>query len=103
MPIYEGLIKHQPPINLSIQTLHISETYEKIEKRQIDVGFVVRDRVHPNVIVTKCYNPPMVGLCTKRAELNKIKFIPHNSILIMSHFCLGDTISISDMIIGKFT
>lgn len=75
-PIYEDLIKHQPPINLTIQTLHTSEIYEKIERRQIDVGFVVRDRVHPNVIVTKCFNSPMVGLCTKRAELKSDKIHP---------------------------
>lgn len=65
-PVYESLINYGTPFDLSIQTLHSAEIYEKIESRQIDVGFVVRDRVHPNVIVKKVFTNPMVGLCLKR-------------------------------------
>lgn len=68
-PVYRALNKHQPPIKLTIRTLHSPELYEEIEKRQIDVGFALRERVHPNVTVTKCFTSPMVVLRTKTAEL----------------------------------
>lgn len=83
-PVYESLINYQTPFDLSIQTLHSAEIYEKIESRQIDVGFVVRDRIHPNVIVTKVFTNPMVGLCIKGNSDSKSKKV-HPSELNPEH------------------
>lgn len=74
-PIYSALNKHQPPIKLTIRTLHSSELYEEIEKRQIDVGFALRERVHPNVMVTKCFSSSMVVLRTTNTAEQKLNAI----------------------------
>lgn len=61
-PVYSALTTHQPPIKLEIRTNHSDEIYSMVETRQVDVGFVLREQVHPNVSVTKCYTAPMVVL-----------------------------------------
>jgi DNA-binding transcriptional LysR family regulator len=60
--IYQAMSEHKPPIRLHIRTIHSMDQYTEIEKRQIDVGFALRDRVHPGVQVTKCFSSPMVVL-----------------------------------------
>lgn len=62
--IYPRLMNHSPAIRVESRTLHSDELYAEVEKRQIDVGFVVRERIHPNVIVKKCLDTPFVVLRT---------------------------------------
>lgn len=61
-PIYRALIKHSPPIKCEGRTLHSIELYSEVEKKQVDVGFSIRERVHPNVTVSKCFESPFVIL-----------------------------------------
>lgn len=60
--VYRALNKHYPPIKMEIRTSHSIELYAEVEKRQIDVAFVLRELVHPNVHVTKSFSSPMVVL-----------------------------------------
>jgi DNA-binding transcriptional LysR family regulator len=60
--VYHALNKHYPPIKMEIRTSHSIELYAEVEKRQVDVAFVLRELVHPNVYVTKCFSSPMVVL-----------------------------------------
>lgn len=60
--VYRALNKHTPPIKLEIRTSHSADLYSEVEKRQVDIAFVLRDMVHPNVHVTKCFTTPMVVL-----------------------------------------
>jgi DNA-binding transcriptional LysR family regulator len=60
--VYRALGKHYPPIKLGIRTSHSVELYSEVEKRQVDVAFVLRELVHPNVHVTRCFSSPMVVL-----------------------------------------
>ncbi len=61
-PVYRALNKHPVPFKLQIHTSHSTELYFEIEKRQVDVAFVLRDLVHPHVTVTKYFSSPMVVL-----------------------------------------
>ena len=61
-PVYRALNKHPLPFKLQIHTSHSVELYSEIEKRQVDVAFVLRDLSHPHVIVTKYFSSPMVVL-----------------------------------------
>ena len=65
--VYGDLIKHNPPIKLTIHTAHSDDLYDEIERRRVDVAFVLREIIHPNVQVTKCFASPMVVL---RPEIN---------------------------------
>lgn len=60
--VYRDLSKHQPAIKLEIRTSHSIDLYAEVEKRQVDVAFVLRERVHPDVQVVKCFTTPMVVL-----------------------------------------
>ncbi|MDF2522804.1 MAG: transcriptional regulator, LysR family [Clostridiales bacterium] len=60
--VYTQLSKHYPPIKLTIRTAHSEDLYEEIEKRKVDVAYVLRELVHTNVQVTKCFTSPMVVL-----------------------------------------
>ncbi|MGZ9869931.1 LysR family transcriptional regulator [Priestia endophytica] len=58
--VFRNLTSHQPLIKLQIHTLHSYHLYSEIEKRHIDVAYSLRERVHPNVKVEKCFTSPMV-------------------------------------------
>lgn len=60
--IYHAIKQHIPPIKLEVHTSHSAELYNAIEKRQVDIAFVLHKMVHPNVRVTKCFASPMVVL-----------------------------------------
>lgn len=57
--LYEMLIKHVPPVHLSICTLSSIELYNKIERRDLDVAFVLQERHRQQVIVAPFYQEPM--------------------------------------------
>lgn len=60
--IYRALSQHTPPIKLEVRTSHSAELYYEVEKRQVDVAFVLHEMAHANVHVTKCFTSPMVIL-----------------------------------------
>lgn len=60
--LYRDLEEHRPKIGLRVITSHSQELYEAIERRQVDVAFVIRERAHPNVVVEKCFTEALVGL-----------------------------------------
>ncbi len=60
--VYQAMNDRQPRIQLEIRTLHSIEMYTEVERRQVDVAFVLLELVHPNVNVTKCFSSPMVLL-----------------------------------------
>lgn len=60
--VFNSLNMHNPPITLTIRTSHSPELYEEVEKRQVDVAFVLRELIHPNVCVKKYFSAPMVLL-----------------------------------------
>jgi DNA-binding transcriptional LysR family regulator len=60
--VYRKLSRHHPPIKLTIRTAHSEDLYEEVEKRKVDVAFVLREQPHPSVQVTKCFTTPMVVL-----------------------------------------
>ena len=60
---YRDINTNHPSLKLAIQTLHSVDLYSEIESKRIDVGFALRERVHPNVNVTTCFESPMIVLC----------------------------------------
>ncbi len=60
--VYRALNNHPNPPLLKIHTSHSADLYEEIERRQVDIAFVLRELVHPNVTVEKCFSSPMVLL-----------------------------------------
>ena len=61
-PVFRMLNKYTVPIKLKIRSSHSLDLYHEIENRQVEIAFVLRDIVHPNVTVTKCFSSPMVVL-----------------------------------------
>jgi DNA-binding transcriptional LysR family regulator len=60
--VYQAISHHATPIKLEVRTAHSVELYSEVEKRQVDVAFVLHKIAHPNVRVTKCFTSPMVVL-----------------------------------------
>ncbi|MFD2880211.1 LysR substrate-binding domain-containing protein [Paenibacillus rhizoplanae] len=50
-PVYRMLNQHTPSIRLQIRTQHTQEAFDSIERREMDVAFVVREIVSPSVTV----------------------------------------------------
>jgi DNA-binding transcriptional LysR family regulator len=66
-PIIKNLNNDRQNVHLTIHTLHSVHLYSEVEKRQLDIAFSLRNRVHQNVHVEKCFVSPMVVL---RSSLN---------------------------------
>jgi len=76
--LYRALDEHQPKINLRVATSHSQELYEAIDRRQVDIAFVIRERAHPNVVIEKCYTEPLVGLRMATSEQSNYDVVhPH--------------------------
>lgn len=60
--LYRQLHAEHPSMKIEIRTLHSDEMYEKIEQRQLDLAFSLRERSHPNVKVEIFFTSPMVVL-----------------------------------------
>ncbi len=61
-PVYSMLNQHTPPIRLQIRTQHTQEAFDSIERREMDVAFVVREIVSPSVTVKPFFSEEMVLL-----------------------------------------
>ncbi|MDR3561860.1 MAG: LysR family transcriptional regulator [Negativicutes bacterium] len=60
--LYLAICQHQPPLRLAIRAQHSVELYEEIDRRHIDLAFVLREMAVPNVMVMPCFAEPMVIL-----------------------------------------
>ncbi|PAF22107.1 hypothetical protein CHH49_05690 [Terribacillus saccharophilus] len=60
--VVTDLISNKTPLKLQIYTSHSDQLYSEIEKRHLDVGYSLKERIHPNVTVEKFFTSPMVVL-----------------------------------------
>ncbi|MDR3588738.1 MAG: LysR family transcriptional regulator [Negativicutes bacterium] len=64
-PLYLAVSQHQPPLRLAIRAQHSVELYEEIDRRHIDLAFVLREQNSPSITVTPCFSEPMVVISLK--------------------------------------
>ena len=64
-PLYLAVSQHEPPLRLSIRAQHSVELYEEIDRRHIDLAFVLRELSNPSITVTPCFSEPMVVISVK--------------------------------------
>jgi DNA-binding transcriptional LysR family regulator len=60
--LYRELHDENASMKIEIRTLHSDEMYDKIERRQLDLAFSLRERTSPNVNVEVFFSSPMVVL-----------------------------------------
>jgi DNA-binding transcriptional LysR family regulator len=95
-------------MKLRIHTLHSDEIYAEVERRNIDIGFSLRDRVHSNVIVNKFLESSLVvirvgarsGYSSKIVKLHELDpnyelFIPWSLKYIEWHSHWWDPLNVS--------
>ena len=58
--VYTALMEYRPNINLKISTLHSTDMYESIERREFDVAFSLLELANAHVEVRKVYREKMV-------------------------------------------
>ena len=61
-PLFKLLGEHIPKIRLEIHTQHTENLYTSLARRQIDIGFVLREISTPNIRVVPWITGPMVVL-----------------------------------------
>jgi DNA-binding transcriptional LysR family regulator len=59
-PLFREISLHQPAIRLTIRSQHSAELYEEVDRRQVDVAFVLREKTLPSVNVEQCFTGAMV-------------------------------------------
>lgn len=64
LPLYHKLISQSPKCKLKILTKASTEIYELVEKREIDLGFVLREISSSNIIIEPVLSEQMVVLGT---------------------------------------
>jgi DNA-binding transcriptional LysR family regulator len=67
-PLYQAINKQYPDLRLQIRTQHTLESYESMERREIDLAFVKLERVVPNINVEPFYVDEMVLVRLKTEE-----------------------------------
>ena len=86
--LYRSLNHNLPQMSLEIRTQHSVELYQEVDKRQVDIAFVLRERTLPNVNVEQCFTKPMVVLRLATPENARLKLIqlseldPHHELYI---------------------
>ncbi|MFJ3046453.1 LysR family transcriptional regulator [Herbaspirillum chlorophenolicum] len=60
--LYRALHAEHPSMKMEIRTLHSDEMYEKIDQRQLDLAFTLRERSLANVDAEVFFSSPMVVL-----------------------------------------
>lgn len=58
--VYRRLIQHSPAIGIQIRTQQSMELYDLVERREIDIAFVLRERHLPAVDIKPFFTEPMV-------------------------------------------
>lgn len=71
--LYRELHDENASMKIEILTLHSDEMYDKVERRQLDLAFSLRERTAPNVNVEVFFSSPMVvlSLLDKRSGAHK--------------------------------
>jgi DNA-binding transcriptional LysR family regulator len=59
-PVYRKLTQHFPAVGIQIRTQQSIELYDLLERREIDVAFVLRERHIPNILIKPFFTEPMV-------------------------------------------
>jgi DNA-binding transcriptional LysR family regulator len=59
-PVYRRLTQHSPAIRIQIRTQQSVELYDLIERREIDIAFVLRERHIQNIESKPFFTEPMV-------------------------------------------
>ncbi|MBU2699988.1 DNA-binding transcriptional LysR family regulator [Sporomusaceae bacterium BoRhaA] len=77
--LFISLSQHIPKIRLEIHTQHTDDLYSSVERRQIDVAFVLREIFSPNIKKEPWATAPMVLLKTSNpSEAEKIMIDNNN-------------------------
>ncbi|HWR44240.1 LysR family transcriptional regulator [Sporomusa sp.] len=58
-PLYRALGQHSPAINLKIRTQHTNESFESVERKELDIAFVVREMLSPSVTIEPFFTEEM--------------------------------------------
>ena len=72
-PLYDAL--YQQTINLRIRTHHSTELYSLVQNKDIDIGFVLHERMIPNVTAEPFLREKMVVLRPGRFETRDIQVV----------------------------
>ena len=59
VPFYQKLLSDHLELELTINTHHSDEIHSLLEKRLIDIGFVISNSRYPEIISTPVYHEPM--------------------------------------------
>jgi DNA-binding transcriptional LysR family regulator len=78
--LYRNLHAQHPSLKIEIKTLHSDEMYEKIDRRQLDVAFSLRERSIANVDVQVFFSSPMVALSMETTSLKKKRKVHPNEL-----------------------
>ena len=78
-PVYREISSHYPTIKLTIRSAHSEDLYEEVGKGKVDVAYVLRELVQPNVHVSKCFTTPMVVLRLGNTASEQKSFEIHTS------------------------
>jgi DNA-binding transcriptional LysR family regulator len=74
-PLYQMIIQQCPAVRLQVRTQHTLESYESIERREMDLAFVKMERAIPNMFVEPFYVDEMVLIRLAREESTCAKVI----------------------------
>ncbi len=58
-PLYRALGQHIPALNLKIRTQHTNEAFASIERKELDIAFVVREMLSPGVTTEPFFTEEM--------------------------------------------
>lgn len=61
-PLYRALGQYSPSIRLKIRTQHTNESFESIERKELDIAFVVREMHSPSITIKPFFAEEMVLL-----------------------------------------
>lgn len=60
--VYQTLSQHYPPINMQIRTQQSLELYDQLERHEIDIAFVLQERLVNNIDIEVFFVEPLVVL-----------------------------------------
>ncbi|GMA65066.1 LysR family transcriptional regulator [Alicyclobacillus fastidiosus] len=86
-PVYRQLLQHVPAIDIQIRTQQSAELYDLIERREVDVAFVLLERYLPSVDMKPFFTEPMVvvrlgGIQELPASVEPESLDPHDELFI---------------------
>lgn len=58
--IFTEIMEREPTMQISARTIHSTDMYDAIDRKDIDIGFTFVQRTHPNVHVRECFSEPIL-------------------------------------------